>query len=68
MSIAILVIIEAKTHLTGRQSKIGLVDENVSLADLIRGLNALGVGPRELIDILTAIKAAGALHADIVLL
>lgn len=53
---------------TGRQAKIGLVDENVSLADLIRGLNALGVGPRELIDILTAIKAAGALHADIVLL
>jgi flagellar P-ring protein precursor FlgI len=53
---------------TGREGKIGVVDENVSLADLIRGLNALGVGPRELIDILTAIKAAGALHAEIVLL
>jgi flagellar P-ring protein precursor FlgI len=53
---------------TGAEARIGLVNDNVSLADLIQGLNALGVGPRELIDILTAIKAAGALHADIVLL
>ncbi len=53
---------------TGREAKIGVVDENVSLADLIQGLNALGVGPRELIDILNAIKAAGALHADIVMM
>ena len=53
---------------TGREAQIGIVDENISLMDLIQGLNALGVGPRELIDILTAIKAAGALHADIVLL
>ena len=53
---------------TGADARIGIVDQNVSLGDLIRGLNAIGVGPRELIDILTAIKAAGALHADIVLL
>ena len=53
---------------TGAEARIAVVDENVALADLIEGLNALGVGPRELIDILTAIKAAGALHADIVLL
>lgn len=53
---------------TGRDARIGIVDEAISLSDLIRGLNALGVGPRELIDILTAIKAAGALHADIILL
>jgi len=53
---------------TGSDARIGIVDENLSLMDLIKGLNALGVGPRELIDILTAIKAAGALHADIVLL
>ncbi|NWG92965.1 MAG: flagellar basal body P-ring protein FlgI, partial [Parvularculaceae bacterium] len=52
----------------GGEAKIGVVDESVSFADLVHGLNALGVGPRELIDILTAIKASGALHADIVLL
>ncbi len=33
--------------------------------DLVDGLNALGVGPRDLIAILQAIKAAGALQAEI---
>ena len=48
--------------------KIALIEENVSLADLIEGLNALGVGPRDLIDILKSVKAAGALHAELVLM
>lgn len=37
-----------------------------SLSDLVAGLNALGVRPRELIDILKAVHAAGALHAEFV--
>lgn len=52
----------------GSNARIGMVGANVSLSDLIKGLNALGVGPRELIDILRAIKAAGALHADLVVM
>lgn len=36
-----------------------------SLASLVTGLNALGVSPRDMITILQAIKAAGALQADI---
>ena len=35
------------------------------LQNLVDGLNALGVGPRDIISILQAIKAAGALQADI---
>ncbi len=38
----------------------------VDLQDLVDGLNALGVGPRDLISILQSIKAAGALQAEIV--
>ncbi|WP_425429127.1 flagellar basal body P-ring protein FlgI [Azospirillum thermophilum] len=38
---------------------------NVSLQQLVNGLNALGVGPRDMVSILQAIKAAGALHADL---
>ena len=45
--------------------KLGLVEEGVSLHQLIDGLNALGVGPRDLISILQAIKAAGAIQAEI---
>lgn len=41
------------------------VGGNVSLQQLVNGLNALGVGPRDMIAILQAIKAAGALHADL---
>ena len=53
---------------TNSERRIAVVDDNVSLSDLIEGLNALGVGPRELIDILKSVKAAGALHAELVLM
>lgn len=45
---------------------IGLaeVPEGTSLSEVIAGLNALGVSPRDMIDILKSIKAAGALHAE----
>jgi flagellar P-ring protein precursor FlgI len=46
-------------------TKLGVVQEGVSLSDLVDGLNALGVGPRDLISILQAIKATGAIQAEI---
>lgn len=42
-----------------------IVDDGATLADVVRGLNALGVKARGLIDILQALSAAGALHAQI---
>lgn len=42
------------------------VPEGASLSEVVAGLNALGVAPRDMIDILKSIKAAGALHADFV--
>ncbi|WP_370206338.1 flagellar basal body P-ring protein FlgI [Pararhodobacter marinus] len=47
---------------------IGLAElqGGTSLAQVVAGLNALGVGPRDMIDILNTINAAGALHADLV--
>jgi flagellar P-ring protein precursor FlgI len=45
--------------------KLLVVREGASLATLVAGLNALGVTPRDMISILQAIKAAGALQADI---
>jgi flagellar P-ring protein precursor FlgI len=40
----------------------------VTIGDLVRGLNAMGVTPRDLIAILQAIKAAGALSAELELM
>jgi len=45
--------------------RLGVVQEGVTLQDLVNGLNALGIGPRDMISILQAIKAAGALHAEL---
>jgi flagellar P-ring protein FlgI len=45
--------------------KLAVLKDGVSLQRLVDGLNALGVGPRDIISILQAIKAAGALQADI---
>ncbi len=46
-------------------NKVAVLEEGATLKDLVGGLNALGVGPRDLITILQTIKAAGALQADI---
>lgn len=47
---------------------IGLAEirPGTSLSEVVAGLNALGVAPRDMIDILKSIKAAGALHAEFV--
>ena len=48
-----------------RDRRLGVLPQSVTLQDLVRGLNSLGVGPRDLITILQAIKAAGALQAEL---
>lgn len=37
-----------------------------SLSEIVEGLTALGVGPRDLIELLSSIHAAGALHAELI--
>jgi len=41
------------------------VNESITLQEMVNGLNALGIGPRDMITILQAIKAAGAMQASI---
>ena len=48
--------------------RLALLPSGVTLQEVVNGLNALGVGPRDMIAILQSIKAAGALQADIELL
>jgi flagellar P-ring protein precursor FlgI len=50
---------------TGGANKLAFVKEGVTLKELVDGLNALGIGPRDMISILQAIKTAGALQAEI---
>ena len=48
--------------------KLAVVNESVNLQDLVNGLNSLGIGPRDMISILQALKTAGALQAEIKLM
>jgi len=50
---------------TQNDRRLGIISAGVTLRDLVASLNALGVGPRDLISILQSIKAAGALQADL---
>ncbi len=45
--------------------RLGILQAGVTLRELVASLNALGVGPRDMISILQSIKAAGALQADL---
>ena len=49
----------------GADKKLAIMNAGITLQELVSGLNALGIGPRDLISILQAIKAAGALQAEI---
>lgn len=49
----------------GEDVSLGVLDTGVTLQDLVTGLNRMGVSPRDTISILMAIKAAGALQAEI---
>ena len=60
-----VVVPRTKVGVTEDGKKLALVREGVSLQQLVDGLNALGIGPRDMIAILQAIKAAGAIQADI---
>jgi flagellar P-ring protein precursor FlgI len=48
-----------------KNNKLGVLKPGVTLQELVNGINALGIGPRDMITILQAIKAAGALQAEI---
>lgn len=47
------------------EKRMTIMRAGISIQDLVVGLNALGIGPRDMISILQAIKAAGAMQADI---
>lgn len=59
------VLPRTNVEVTEDGAQLGVLDTGVSLSDLVDGLNALGVSPRDMIAILQSIKAAGALQAEI---
>lgn len=60
-----VVIPDTELDVEEKDSKFTILEGDVSLQDLVDGLNAIGVGARQTISILQAIKSSGALHADL---
>ena len=60
-----VVVPETEIDIQERERRFTILQGDVSLQELVDGLNAIGVGARQTIAILQAIKAAGALHADL---
>lgn len=56
---------DSDVNVTEEQRRLLLVESGANLGDLVSALNAIGVSPRDLITVFQAIKAAGALQADL---
>lgn len=60
-----VVVPRTDVSVTNETGNIALLQEGVTLQELVTSLNALGISPRDVITILQAIKAAGALQAEL---
>jgi flagellar P-ring protein precursor FlgI len=61
-----VVVPRSEAAIAQGQGGLAEVPGGTSLSDVVAGLNALGVAPMDMIDILKSIRAAGALHAEFV--
>lgn len=59
---------EVNTEVEEDKKSVIQVDGSVTLGDLVKALNSVGVTPRDLVAVLTAAKAAGALQAELELI
>jgi flagellar P-ring protein precursor FlgI len=63
-----VVVPRTQVGLTEQKPRLSVLPRAVTVADVARALNALGVSPRDLISIFQALKQAGALHAEIIIM
>lgn len=60
-----VVVPQTSIQVQEQKGSLAVVGGGVTLGQVIKGLNAIGASPRDLIDILQAIKTAGAMQADL---
>ncbi len=63
-------VVTPETEIVAREeaARVVVIEEGVSIGELVRALNAVGATPRDLIAIFQAIKAAGALQAELIIM
>ncbi len=63
-----VVVPQTEIQVVEEAGNLVVLEMGVSIGDVARALNAIGATPRDLIAIFQAIKASGALHAELVIL
>ena len=63
-------VVTPETEVVAKEenTRLVVVPRGVNLREVVRGLNAIGVSPRDLISIFQAIRASGALQAELVII
>ena len=56
---------DVQTEVKEQESRLIVVDDTVTLGEVVRALNAVGVTPRDLVAILSALRSAGSLQAKL---
>lgn len=56
---------ESQIEITAKEGEVMLLKTSASLADVVKALNSIGATPQDLLAILQALKASGALHAEL---
>ncbi|MBT9540522.1 flagellar basal body P-ring protein FlgI [Thiobacillus sp.] len=56
---------ESQIEITAKEGEVMLVRPSASLAEVVKALNSIGATPQDLLAILQALKASGALHAEL---
>ncbi len=62
---ATVVVPEEEVTITEGNDKLIVLHEGATIGGVVRGLNEIGVSPRDMISVLQAIKAAGAMQAEL---
>lgn len=62
------VVPRTRVNVAEQGGTVQIVEQTMTVGSLARALNALGVTPRDLVSIFQALKQAGALHADLVIM
>jgi len=56
---------QSQIEISQQPGEVMLLKGSASLADVVKALNSIGASPQDLMAILQALKASGALHAEL---
>lgn len=63
-----VVVPETQTQVTDEGGRLVVLEESATVADVAKALNSLGVAPRDIIAVFQALKQAGALKAELIIM